>query len=128
MRRTIPKLSSILAGAVAASLLTASPILADSEDFKPQRFEKERSVHVNGSPDEVYSLLRAQLGHLLHDSDERFAREEIAPAPAGLPAPGRGRSLRYERRGELLRQRGEVDRVITHDAHYRPVAEALLAT
>ena len=77
--------------------------------------------------DEVYSLLRAQLGDLLHDSDDRFAREEIAPAPAGLPARGRGRSVRYERRGEVLRQRGEVDSVITHDAHYRPVAEALLA-
>jgi hypothetical protein len=33
--------------------------------------------------------------------------------------------LRYEWRGRLLRQRGEVDEVITYFEHYLPVARAL---
>lgn len=77
--------------------------------------------------DEIYSLLRAQLGPLLAGPSERFAVEEIGPAPGQLDGPGTGRALRYERRGELLRQRGQVATVITWANHYRPIADALLA-
>ena len=77
--------------------------------------------------DEVYSLLRAQLGPVLGTlPDTHFACEEIAPAPSTLPVPDAERVLRYEWRGKLRRQRGDVDRVITYAEHFLPVAQRLV--
>lgn len=75
MKRTIPNPSSILAGVAVASLVIASPTLADSKGFKPQRFEKERSVHVNASPDKVYALLNPERRHLW--SKKKNEREQL---------------------------------------------------
>lgn len=75
--------------------------------------------------DEVYGLLRAQLGPLLFGPVEHFAEEEMAPAVDPLAAPCEGRAPRYERRGEWLRARGEVTTVITHAGHYAPLVRSL---
>lgn len=76
--------------------------------------------------DEVYSLLREQLGPVLGLlPDAHFAREEIAAAPPTLPAPDDERVLRYEWRGKLHQQGGAVDRIITYAEHYLPVASSL---
>jgi len=77
--------------------------------------------------DEVYSLLREQLGPVLCLPDEHFAREEFAAASAVLPCPDGERVLRFEWRGKLQQQRGAVDRVITYADHYLPVASSLRA-
>jgi hypothetical protein len=76
--------------------------------------------------DEVYGLLRTQLGPLLLRPAEHFAEEEMAPARDPLAAIGDGRAPRYERRGEWLRARGQVTTVITHAGHYAPLARALM--
>jgi len=77
--------------------------------------------------DEVYSLLREQLGPVLGLlPDAHFACEEIAAAPAALPVPDGERVLRFEWRGKLHQQSGAVDRVITYAEHYLPVAASLL--
>lgn len=76
--------------------------------------------------DEVYSLLRAQLGPVLGLlPDEHFAHEEIAAAPPELPTPDDERVLRFEWRGKLHQRSGAVDRVITYADHYLPVASSL---
>lgn len=75
--------------------------------------------------DEVYSLLREQLGPVLGLPDAHFAREEVAAAPPRLPTPDDERVLRYEWRGKLRQQSGAVDRVITYEEHYLPVASSL---
>jgi hypothetical protein len=51
--------------------------------------------------------------------------EVVAPTSSPLPQPSADRVLRYEWRGEHLRERGEIDMIITHSKHYLPVASAL---
>jgi hypothetical protein len=78
--------------------------------------------------DDIYSLLREQLGPVLGLlPDAHFAREEFAAAAPTHSAPNGERVLRYEWRGKLHQQRGEVDRVITFAEHYVPVASSLLS-
>ena len=111
----------------------------DREHYEVQRFPAERPgprLRLSLSEaeleaklaarDEVYSLLRAQLGPLLFEPEARFAREEIAPVHETLTGPGEGCALRYERRGELLHRQGQVKAVITHAHHYVPIARALM--
>jgi hypothetical protein len=75
----------------------------------------------------VYHMLRAQLPQLEQLSPEDLAREVVAEARPGLVQPGASRVLRYEWRGERLRESGAIERVITYRDHYAPVASALLA-
>ena len=78
--------------------------------------------------DHRYTSLRGQLGGVLESvADEDAGLEVFAPAVAGLAAPGPADVLRYERRGRLLQERGEVERVITYREHYLPIAAALTA-
>jgi len=53
----------LLALFVTTSLLTVSSTSAD-DAFRPRLFERERTVHVNGTPDQVYSLLDPENRHL----------------------------------------------------------------
>ena len=70
--------------------------------------------------DETYTLLRDQLGTTLTNiPDDDLAVEMIGEAQDALPTPGEGAVLRYEWRGELLRERGIVDEVITYSGHYQ---------
>jgi len=89
----------------------------------------EAELHAKlAARDEVYSLLRDQLGPVLDSlPDEHFAREEFSAASAVLPAPEDERVLRFEWRGKLHQQSGAVDRVITYAEHYLPVASSLRA-
>jgi hypothetical protein len=76
--------------------------------------------------DTTYSCLRRQLAPIAGDLDDRhFALEHYAPAAPALPRPGVEEVLRYEWRGRLLRDRGEVERVITHAGHFLPLVAAL---
>ena len=77
--------------------------------------------------DEIYTILAEQLGSVITGIPrEQMALEVLAPARTSLPAPDPDMVLRYERRAELLLQRGEVDRKITYADHYRPMASALM--
>jgi hypothetical protein len=77
--------------------------------------------------DTVYGCLKAQMGKVLATvSTEHLAVEHVVPASPRLSRPGDGRALRYEWRGETLRRRGEIQRVITYAGHYAPVAEVLV--
>lgn len=53
-------------------------------------------------------------------------REAIHPARSPLRRPGLAECLRYEVRGKLLAERGEVTETITLDGHVHPVTRALL--
>jgi hypothetical protein len=75
----------------------------------------------------VYHMLRAQLPQMDALSPDHLGLEVVAEARTGAVAPGPERVLRYEWRGERLRQAGAVERVITHRDHYVPVASELLA-
>lgn len=76
--------------------------------------------------DEVYTTLRAQMGGALAGLPaSHFALEEAVLACTSVPRPGPEPVLRYEWRGALLHERGEIDRVITFADHYLPVATAL---
>ena len=57
--------------------------------------------------------------------DEHSATEIFAPALEELPEPGQHHVLRYEWRAQLLRDRGEIDRVITYRDHFLPMLAAL---
>ena len=73
-----------------------------------------------------YPSLSSQLGTVLTDLDrEHAALEYFAPAAHELPSPGRHHVLRYEWRGRLLEERGEVDRVIAFRDHFLPMVAAL---
>jgi hypothetical protein len=73
-----------------------------------------------------YGSLRRQLGPVLDGlGREHLAREVFASAAAELPTPGRDHALRYERRGRLLRERGEIATVITFTGHFLPLVAAL---
>lgn len=77
--------------------------------------------------EEIYRDLRDQLGPVICDLPaEHLAAEEWREAGSPLRQPAADEVLRYERRGELLRERGSVERVIYRRAHYLPVAEWLL--
>ncbi len=77
--------------------------------------------------DEIYGCLREQMGSVLAAvPPEHLVREQVVPAGSGWPEPGPERVLRYEWRGARLRERGEIEDVITYAGHYAPVAAALL--
>jgi hypothetical protein len=78
--------------------------------------------------DRIYSLLLEQMGPVIADiPPAELALEVVTRAAAALPAPDpEERVLRYERRAQLLLERGEIERPITYAGHYLPVATALL--
>ena len=78
--------------------------------------------------DEVYSILTRQLGPVITEIPRsQLASEVIIPAQRSLPAPDAKRVLRYERRAQLLLERGVIERKITYAEHYVPLAESLLS-
>jgi hypothetical protein len=78
--------------------------------------------------DSVYTLLAEQLGSTLSGLPAgHLAVEVVRPTSGALSQPGGGRFLRYEQRGELLRQRGLVEQVITYEGHYLPTVRRLRA-
>jgi hypothetical protein len=79
--------------------------------------------------DAIYRILMQQMGPVLATLPrEHLAIEQVAMAEPRLAHPGSERALRYEWRGELLRNRGEVSDVITYAKHYAPVASAFLGS
>jgi hypothetical protein len=113
---------------------------ATSESYEIQRFPPSRSInqivfHLDEEElrvklqmrDQVYALLRRQLGRLLSDlGSDHFATEVIGPATPGASLISNEQILRYEWRARLLLQRGAIKQVITHAGHYLPMAEALM--
>ncbi len=74
----------------------------------------------------VYQMLFAQLGTaILEAFPSRAAREQFLKGRSNLPAPAPEQVLRYEVRGKALMSLGTVKEVITFNAHYAPVFEAL---
>jgi LmbE family N-acetylglucosaminyl deacetylase len=92
------------------------------------RLTPEATAAKRRARDEIYSVLRADLGETICGiAEEQLAIEEMRPADRGLqPVPGECR-LRYDERGRLFLERGEVDRALTWAEHYRPVAERLFS-
>ncbi len=60
-------------------------------------------------------------------SEEQLALEEMRPADSGPSPLPEECVLRYEYRGELLKERGEVQRALTYGDHYLPLARELFA-
>ena len=74
----------------------------------------------------AYPTLRSQLGPLLDSlGPESLVEEFFAPAREGLPAPRPDTLPRYERRGRLLFEQGQVGRIITYRDHFLPLLRAL---
>ena len=109
----------------------------DGERYRVQRLPESRaaiSLQLTESEvaaklqarDEIYRCLRRQLGPVLAGLDrENAAIEHFALAETELPQPGVDHVLRYEWRGRLLQERGEIDRVITFEEHFLPVVAGL---
>jgi hypothetical protein len=112
---------------------------AESETYELQRMSPSRrggqielrlseqaiAAKVRGRA-EIYTILVDQMGPLIAELPvEHFSLEVIAPAGSSLPKPGIENALRYERRAEILLKRGEIERKITYDDHYLPVATSL---
>ena len=96
---------------------------AEQLEWRLSRSELEAKLSAR---DRIYTILTAQMGPLLADIPlEELAVEVVTPAPALLPQPGGDRVLRYERRAQILLERGEIERGITYAGHYLPVAAAL---
>ncbi|HEV8583189.1 MAG TPA: hypothetical protein VGX68_29325 [Thermoanaerobaculia bacterium] len=76
--------------------------------------------------DHQYGCLRRQLGDVLTALDrDQVGLEVFAPALEELPTPGRHHVLRYEWRARLLRDRGEINQIITYRDHFLPMVAAL---
>jgi hypothetical protein len=74
-----------------------------------------------------YGILLSQLGPVCDQDAGLYAREEFMPAHVTAPsAPPADVALRYAWRGARLLERGDVREVITHDAHWLPLAQALM--
>jgi len=114
---------------------------ADRETYAVQRFplsrpgprlglalSAEEARAKAGARDGTYSILREQMGDVLGAlPPSHLASEEFAPARVAPPQPpGPDQVLRYEWRATLLKQRREIDRMITFREHYEPVASALM--
>jgi hypothetical protein len=84
--------------------------------------ELERKLRAR---DHEYQSLRRTTGSVLDVSPQHAATEVFASATEALPTPGRDHVLRYEWRGRLLRERGEIERVITFADHFVPAVMAL---
>jgi hypothetical protein len=73
-----------------------------------------------------YPTLRMQLGPLLDTlRPEDVAEEWFAPFRRWPPAPSAGALPRYERRGRLLFEQGQVKQTITYRDHFLPLLRAL---
>lgn len=78
--------------------------------------------------DEIYTVLRADLGETICGiAEDQLAVEEMRPADRGMKTLPEECRLRYDERGLLLLARGEVDRALNWNDHYRPVAERLFS-
>lgn len=89
--------------------------------LRPEELEAKLAAR-----DRIYTILTEQMGPLISGIPlADLAVEVVTPAPATLPEPGGGAVLRYERRAQLLLERGEIERAITYAGHYRPVATSL---
>lgn len=77
--------------------------------------------------DKIYTALLDQMGPVISDLPRaHVAREFMAPARLSVPEPGADVVLRYERRAQILAERGEIEQKITYRHHYLPVASSLL--
>lgn len=103
----------------------------DEQGRRQERLELEERelASKRNAREKIYTLLRDQMGPVICDlPDSHLGVEVRGQAEADLPTPGGGRVLRYEWRGDLLHQRGEIERVIRYADHYRPVVSSLLAS
>jgi hypothetical protein len=147
---TLPLVAAALRAHPGVELLEF-PLIAqtvgDQEAYRVQRFPEHRqadAARVSLGPEELaakraarshgYPSLREQLGEVLLALDDRHLAEEVfatarrdAAGRVELPVAGRGCALRYESRGERLRHRGDVARVITLRDHFVPALETLHA-
>ena len=102
------------------------PASRRSEQIALQLSEKEVDKKIMAR-DEIYSILTDQMGPVLLELPrEHVGLECVAPARSGVPEPGRDVTLRYERRAQILAERGEIEHRITYEQHYLPVASSLL--
>lgn len=91
-------------------------------DLSPAELERKLTTINSG----VYAMLFAQLGGAIRGAaGSRAEREAFLKARNKRPSPAPEQLLRYETRGNALRDAGEIRDVITFDRHYTPVFEAL---
>jgi hypothetical protein len=112
---------------------------APPERYRVQRFPADRapsSIALDAVElanklavrDRCYLSLRRTTGAVIDAlPDQHSATEQFARALHELPAPNVDHALRYEWRGRLLKERGEVDRVITFAEHFTQAMEVLAA-
>jgi hypothetical protein len=121
--------------------LVEFPLIAQmptsAERYRVQRLPEARTgaaLHLTSEElaaklrarDDHYSCLRRQLGSVLDDvGRDHMAIEFFAPALDVFPPPGEQHALRYEWRARLLKDRGEIDGVITYRDHFLPLVAAL---
>ena len=92
-----------------------------SLDLSDEELEKKREAR-----DQVYTILRDDMGPLLTSGFSNFARTEVVAASDwSLPVPSAERILRYEWRAELLRSQGVVQTPIMYGKNYLATVEGL---
>jgi hypothetical protein len=111
--------------------------LAPTESYRVQRFAPDagpepQRLRLTQSEieakararEEIYTDLKEQLGPVITDLPaEHLAVEEWREAASPMREPEGEEVLRYEWRGELLRDQGEVEGVIYRREHYLPMVE-----
>lgn len=77
----------------------------------------------------VYTILSKQMGAIVRNPKKTGATEVvlIGSVPGRRPLD-RDCIIRYEWRGQKLKDEGKFETVITHDAHYMPVVYSLLGS
>ena len=76
--------------------------------------------------DVIYTLLHGQLGPLLSElEDDCLALETLIPADLAAAKSPPACTLRYERRAQLLKSRGEITDAIGYREHFMPLFHAL---
>lgn len=75
--------------------------------------------------EDVYTILMETFSPVVGDP-RKYDLEHLTPAGDPARFPGDGVTVRYDKRGAALMQRGEVTEAITREGHYLPTVEALL--
>jgi len=112
----------------------------ESEEYELQRWPPSRhgrqvEFHLSErevdakiwARDKIYEALSVQLGPAILELPRAHAALEVMmPARSMVPEPGSDILLRYERRAQVLAERGEIEQQITYANHYVPLATSLL--
>ncbi|MDX2028144.1 MAG: hypothetical protein SFW62_05865 [Alphaproteobacteria bacterium] len=106
--------------------MQCAPAALDDECMQIDLTEGELARKAETLRNGPYGILTSQMGSMIEEAlASHGKRERFLKGRRVLPRPVAGQALRYEERGQKLKDRGEIGEVITYNCHYAPIFETL---